>query len=310
MDKMGKTDIVRLLQTENFSREYYELLAASAVRTRREFGARGYIFAQIGIQGGRCQGNCKFCSMADKYYSMESEFEKTGDEVFAEAQELLKEGIDDLFLMTTVGYSLDKFLSIGRRIKAVLPAGKRLVANIGDFGPETARALKEAGYTGAYHIRRLREGVDTELAPAARLATIEAIKSAGLELYYCIEPIGPEHTYEEIADEILFARDLGVGAMAAMRRIAVPGTPLYDRGQISKAELIKIGAVTRLATNPTRSMNIHETVEGSLLAGVNQLYAEVGANPRDVAAETSRNRGLSVADVRALLTEYGYRCGE
>ena len=31
-----------------------------------------------------------------------------------------------------------------------------------------------------------------------RIDTLDAIKKAGLELYYCVEPIGPEHTNAEI----------------------------------------------------------------------------------------------------------------
>ena len=36
-----------------------------------------------------------------------------------------------------------------------------MVANIGDFGLDTALKLKEVGFTGVYHINRLREGEDT-----------------------------------------------------------------------------------------------------------------------------------------------------
>lgn len=35
------------------------------------------------------------------------------------------------------------------------------MANIGDFGLDTALKLKEVGFTGVYHINRLREGEDT-----------------------------------------------------------------------------------------------------------------------------------------------------
>lgn len=158
--------------------------------------------------------------------------------------------------------------------------------------------LKEVGFTGVYNINRLREGIDTNINTEVRIKTLDSISKAGLELYYCVEPIGPEHNYEEIADEMLRARDYNVGVMAAMRRIAVAGTPLYDKGQISSVELCKIAAVTRIVTRPHRAMNAHETVQMSLICGVSQLYAEIGANPRDNISNTEKNRGLTAKNIR------------
>jgi biotin synthase len=290
-----------MLEVKNFSSEFFDLLKQSNALSRQIYGSKGYIFAQIGINSDKCSGNCKFCSLAKDHFAVDTAFVKSDEDILSQSKELLSMNIDDLFLMTTADYPLDMFLSVGRKVAAVLPHGKRLVANIGDFGADFARELKTAGFTGAYHIKRLNEGVDTDISPETRLATIHAIKDAGLELYYCIEPIGPEHTYEQIADEIILSKELQVEAMAVMRRIAVPGTPLYPRGQISAAELVKIAAVTRIASMPSRSMNVHEPTEMSMLAGINQLYAEVGANPRDTNTDTAKGRGFSVNDVRKIL---------
>ena len=43
------------------------------------------------------------------------------------------------------------------------------------------------------------------------------------------------------------------------------------------------------------------TDELCLMAGANQLYAECGTNPRDTKTETSKGRGFSVQDARAML---------
>jgi biotin synthase len=53
-------------------------------------------------------------------------------------------------------------------------------------------------------------------------------------------------------------------------------------------------------------MNVHEVSEMSILAGINQLYAEAGANPRDIEASTENNRGYSVPAVRKLLENSEY----
>ena len=43
-------------------------------------------------------------------------------------------------------------------------------------------------------IVRLREGKDTDIPPQRREKTLQAIAESGLDLYYCVEPIGKEHT--------------------------------------------------------------------------------------------------------------------
>lgn len=306
---LTKEEAVQLLNIKNCSEEYHELLKTADLMTRKEFHNKAYIFSQIGLNASPCPMNCRFCSMAASNYVMGTKFQKTMadiEEIKETADRLIKAGTHDLFLMTTADYPTDEYIAIGAEIKKILPEGVRLVANIGDFDKETAEKLIQAGFTGVYHIRRLGEGKDTDIKPERRIQTLHTIKDAGLELYYCVEPIGPEHTYDEIADEMFRAKEFGVEAMAAMRRTPVPGTPLADKGMITAAELTKIGAVTRLVTKPTRSMNIHEVTPMTLIAGINQLYAEAGANPRDKVEDTSANRGYSVERVIELFKDAEY----
>jgi biotin synthase len=81
---------------------------------------------------------------------------------------------------------------------------------------------------------------------------------------------------------------------------------LAHYGAISTPELCKIAAVALLTVRPTRSMNVHEVTEMSLLAGINQLYAEAGANPRDTDDNTENNRGFNTAALRKMLENSGY----
>lgn len=307
--ELTKEEVVQLLKIENNSEDFHELIKAANLRGRKVYDNKAYIFSQIGLNASPCPMNCKFCSMAESNYVMNTKFHKTMDDIEdlkETARQLVDAGTHDLFLMTTADYPLSQFLEIGREIRKVLPERVRLVANIGDFDESTAKMLVEAGFTGVYHIRRLGEGKDTDIDPDQRIRTLDTIYHSELELYYCVEPIGPEHTYEEIADEMLRARQYKVQAMAAMRRTPVPGTPLAEKGMINAVELTKIGAVASLVTKPGRSMNLHEVTPMSLIAGVNQLYAELGANPRDNVGETADNRGYGVIKTRELLLDAGY----
>ncbi len=304
--ELTKEEVVKLLSVGTTSAEYYRLLYLARKYSEETFGNKGYIFAQIGINAEPCTVNCDFCSMAAGHYVLPNHWQKSTEEVIEGIEQLVADRANDIFLMTTADYPVEKFIEIGKAVRPYIPSEIRLVANIGDFDLPTARRLKEAGFTGAYHIVRMREGIATGAPVEQRVRTLNAICAAGLELYYCVEPIGPEHSYEEIATEIFRAKDYCVEAMAAMRRTPVEGTPLCRYDAISIPELCKIAAVALLVVRPTRSMNVHEVTEMSLLAGINQLYAEAGANPRDTEDNTENNRGFNTNSLRRLLENSGY----
>lgn len=304
--ELSKDEVVRILSVDNTGPEFYRLLYLARRQSVKAFGDRGYVFAQIGINAEPCPINCRFCSMAAKHYALPGKWRKSVDEIVEGVKQLVADRANDIFLMTTADYPVEQFVEIGKTVRAHIPPEIRFVANIGDFDLSVARRLKEAGFTGAYHIVRMREGIDTGAPVEQRLKTLDAIRDAGLELYYCVEPVGPEHTYEEIATEIFRAGEYRVEAMAVMRRTPVAGTPLFEYGAVTVPELCKIAAVAQLTVRPTRSMNVHEVTEMSLLAGINQLYAEAGANPRDTDDNTENNRGYTVTSTRKLLENAGF----
>jgi len=301
--ELSKEDAIRLMNVDVNSVEAYVLMAIANSATRKLFNSFGEVHAQIGINYAPCSKKCKFCafSVADK------SVELSIDEIQRRAEQFVREGANAIFLMTTGDYDFDKFVKIGRAVREVIPPDMPLVANTGDFGKSEAKELLDAGFTAIYHVVRLREGVDTSIDPSERLRTIEAAKSVGLDLSYCVEPIGPEHGPEEIVDAIFLAKSLKPTVMATMRRIPVPGTPLAKLGQITQLEQAKIEAVTRLVMgDDILAMGVHEAYAPCLMAGANQVYAETGPNPRDEIVDTSKGRGLSVRACRALLREVGF----
>lgn len=300
-DTLNREDALQLLVIENGSSEYYRLLGIANRDARLRFAGEGRIFAQIGIEASPCTANCGFCSLAEDVFDPENSFVLPVSEAGNMTDQLVKAGVDDLFLMTTANYNKEEFLRYAAAVRKHLPERMRFVANVGDFDDTYAQRLKQAGFTGVYHIRRLGEGTDTRLDPAQRIRTLDAVRKVGLELYYCVEPIGPEHTLEEITDEIFRAKEYPVGVMAVMKRVCVPGTKLYSRGEISAAELAKICAVTELCVRPKRAMGVHEPDELCLMSGANQIYAEVSVNPRDRNLQTEQSRGASIERTEQLL---------
>lgn len=299
--ELDKRDLCSLLSIPVGSGEYYSLLAAANGYSRKAFDGKGLIFGQIGLDIQPCPVNCRFCSLAADVLKGRSPIIRDMEQTVQLAKQLAAEGAADIFLMTTAEFPKDLFLEYGSAVRSILPSHVRLVANVGDFDKEYACKLRKAGFTGVYHICRLGEGIDTSLPVETRVRTMDAVKSASLELYYCVEPIGPEHTNEQLVEEMLRPRQYPVNVMAVMKRTAVPGTPLAEKGEISAARLAQICAAATLAMRPQRAMCVHEPDELCLMAGANQLYAECGANPRDTERETSKGRGFSIADASALL---------
>ena len=85
--------------------------------------------------------------------------------------------------------------------------------------------------------------------------------------------------------------------------------PLSSRGQITELRLAQVVAVVSLATlscSETQNIAVHEPNLLGLTAGANVVYAETGANPRDTEADTSRNRGIDMADCRKMMYEAGF----
>jgi len=151
---------------------------------------------------------------------------------------------------------------------------------------------------------------DSEKEPTRPLIQCRTIKESGLDWYFCCEPIGPEHSPEELAEQIFLGIEFGCFQHAAMRRVYVPSAPLAERGQISELRLAHVTAVVALASlgSPdTRSIAVHEPNLLGLAAGANTVYAETGANPRDTEKNTTGHRGRDIRDCKMMLYEAGFQ---
>ena len=305
----GKEDCAYLLRLPAESLEASILMAAADAVSRRRFGNNALLLGQIGIDTAACPGNCGFCVFGKDHTSMPTS-RLSLDEICQRAHAFADAGdLYALFLMTMHEFDLDRLLEVIPAVRKEMPSHTQIVVNIGDFDPAQARQIRHAGAHGAYHVCRLREGTDTALDPEARKRTFRVIKDAGLDFYYCCEPIGPEHSAEELVEQMFLGIEYGCFQHAAMRRVYVPGVPLGRNGQITERRLAQIVAVVTLAAlgcPETTNIAVHEPNLLGLAAGANVVYAETGANPRDAKADTAGNRGLDMAACRKMLYEAGF----
>ncbi len=305
----SREDCVRLLRLPSDSLESRALLVMADIVSRRRFGHEAMLLGQIGVETAPCPGDCGFCVFGEGHTQIPRNTLSL-EEILARAQAFAGRGdLYALFLMTMHDFAMDRLLEIIQAVRNCIPSHTQIVVNIGDFDIAQGEQLRAVGVHGAYHVCRLREGTDTRLSPENRKKTFRAIRDAGLDFYYCCEPIGPEHTPEELVEQIFLGVDYGCFQHAAMRRVFVPGMPLSDRGQITELRLAQIVAVVTLAAlgcQETENIAVHEPNLLGLTAGANVVYAETGANPRDTEIDTSSNRGLDMAAARKMLYEAGF----
>ena len=305
----SKEECVFLLTLPSDSLEARVLMAVADTVARRRFGNQAMLLGQIGVETAPCPGNCGFCVFGEGHTTFETT-RLTPEEIVARARSFAMSGdLYAIFLMTMHEFSLDDLLSVIQQVRTAIAEQTQVVVNIGDFDLAQGRQLKEAGVHGAYHVCRLREGTDTSLDPEERKKTFKVIRDAGLDFYYCCEPIGPEHTPEELVEQMFLGIEYGCFQHAAMRRVHVPTLPVAERGQITELRLAQVVAVVALATlgcPETQNIAVHEPNLLGLAAGANVVYAETGANPRDTEADTSANRGIDMAAARKMLYEAGY----
>lgn len=303
-DLLSHDELVYLLGLESDSLESYMVMAEAARVSKEVSGGKAEVHAQFAVNLAPCPCECLFCSFAKVNKVFNEATELTSEEAVDYALRFEKDGANAIFMMTTARYPLGRFLEISQEVRQKLKPETTMIANIGDQNLENSKRLKDAGYSGVYHAVRLREGIDTSLPVDQRLKSIRNFREAGLKVGTCVEPVGPEHTNEEIADMIELTASWEPAFSGAARRITIPGTEIAQRGMISELRMAQIVAVTRLGMPRTVIGNCtHEPCTLGAAGGANLFWAEVGANPRDTEKKTEEGRGETVASCRDLYQE-------
>ena len=301
---LTRKEISHLLTVHPHSTEAGFIMASADSINRTASQGKSEVHAQIGLNLAPCPNNCSFCAFAAQNKVFTKKTELSVEEVVQLAKKAEREGANALFFMATGDYQFSTFVETSQEVKKKLNPQTVMIANIGDFGYEEAKQLKDAGYTGIYHAVRMGEGRDTKIQPQTRLNTVRAAHEAGLLVGTCVEPIGPEHSNEEITEKILIGRELRPCYSGAMRRITIPNSQLEKYGMISEYRMAFLVAIVRLAMGRDIIGNCtHEPNILGATAGANLFWAEAGSNPRDIKDDTSKGRGIDVLSCMAMFQE-------
>jgi biotin synthase len=304
-EKLSEKEIRDLYKVPVFSKESMFLLWAARKKSMQVSDGVAEVHAQIGLNIAPCPQNCLFCSFAAQNKVFTDSFELPIDDAIFQARQFEAEKANAIYLMTTANYPFEKFIETSKEIRRALKKDTVLVANIGDFTLTQAQELKHVGFIGIYHAVRLRESHDTCIPVEKRLETMRNAQEVGLLVGTCVEPVGTEHSIDELVEKTLITRDVKPVYSGAARRIPIPGTKLAQYSiVVSEAKMALILAAVRLALGGDIKGNCtHEPNALGAFAGANLLWAEVGSNPRDTIKDTEKKRGMSVKNCISILKE-------
>ncbi|HWQ73976.1 MAG TPA: radical SAM protein [Syntrophomonas sp.] len=303
--EINAQELRQLFAVHYLSEESFMIQYASRKICEAACAGKAEVHGQMGINVGSCPRNCQFCSFAEVNNSFPEAKENPLDDIIANCLKFEADGANAIYLMITATYKFSDFIKAGKAVKAALKTDVPLISNVGDFNEEVAKELKDAGFTGIYHAIRLGEGTVTAIDPKLRWRTINAAKNAGLLIGTCLEPVGPEHTLDELVEKTLFTREMKAVYSGAGRRITIPTSSLAVHGMSNYAQMGHILAAVKLATGYEMVGNCtHEPNHIGALAGANLLWAEIGSNPRDTEADTVR--GWTVERCQDVFKETGW----
>lgn len=265
------------------------------------------VHAQIGLNSTICPKNCKFCSFAASNNARKGKFELPKEDVLEYAKLYMEDGANLILLLTTASYNFEKLLDMVGSVREVVGKDMPLLVNTADMTYDDCVALKAAGANGAYHAVRMREGVDTGIPVEERLKTFENLAAAGMSLSTCVEPIGPEHTPEELTEATYRCIDTHPISAGCGKRIPVPNTELYDLGMHTDVANANYVAVYRLASGIEPRLNCSANTVMTAASGANLAWAEVGTNPRDAVERTEHGgRGASFSQQYKMFKAAGW----
>ncbi len=288
-ERLSSQDCKYLLEFTDRSSEANLAVSLANRLVHQACAETGQICMEIETVTGPCPGNCGFCRHAEAT-SMESFSEIEDDALARIAQGLgLFSDVRSIRLTSCAYADIGTVCRQVRIVKENAKPGTRVYVNTGDLDPDECGMLKDAGAYGAVHAPRLGEGRDTGIKPEVRLETIRNLVRNGLEVVTGVEPIGPEHSTEDIVDTFFMTLNMGCAGCEVIPREPVPGTRFNQYGKLNPSRFNHIRSVLTLGsswyTPPHRV-----PYAGTYVAGNNVVVSRCGISNYKERVEAARRR--------------------
>ena len=302
-----KEELIELLSIDPKSEEVEALGMAAHEVAQEVTEGKARLWGAIGVDYKPCEMDCKFCSLGKSWGIVKEEKEYTLEEMVRQVRYYVKNDFHYILLRSTEFYDPNSLGKIIKSIREAVPGDYELGCNIGELEEADAEYMYECGGRIAYHCIRLREGVDTRFRVEDRVHTVEVIRDSKMKLGFWVEPMGVEHTNEEIAEKILETLHYQTDVCGVMARVPVAGTPFENVPMISEKRMAQITAVLRLACGRTvKDICTHPASELAVRYGANVITLETGAIPRDADFQEEYWKGLHIDEVKEWLNQNEY----
>ena len=304
--RLSEDDCRYLLSFQEFSPEAIFTRDLFSRFFRENCDNTAAIGAQIGVYTGPCSGDCGFCNFGASH---------TGTKTYVMPDDVLKNYLDacnrygdvsSVSLMTNQDCPIDILVHFTEITRDNVPEGTEIIFNTGDRPAEEFRMLKDAGAVTAYHVCRMGEGKDTALDPKDRIQTMRNIKEAGLRLMTCTEPVGAEHSIDEIIRNYFGGMKGGCDCGHLALRMPVFGTPLGGLPTLSIKRYHQMQSVLGLASSWHEGGKRVTGWDTGYFTGLNTLSAELAGSLRDSAPFSEKSAGHTLEWCRRTLFGDGF----
>jgi biotin synthase len=293
---------------ESTDAELLDVLAAAYRVRHRHFGNTVQLFFLMNAKSGLCPEDCGYCSQSKVSEAEIPRYNLLSVPKLMEAAKLAAERQSKTFCIVISARGptqreIDFVCQITPRIKQ--EHGLNVCACLGLLTPEQARQLAAAGVDKVNHNLNTSERHYGEVCSthtyADRVATLEACRSAGLQL--CSGGImGMGETHDDLVDMALALRRMNVESIPLNFLNAIDGTPLEGVNRITPRDCLRGLAMMRLV-NPAAEIRIaggREIHLGSL-----QPLGLYAANSMFVGDYLTTKGQLPEADYR-MIEEMGF----
>ncbi len=242
---LTKNEIIEILANDKENERIYSL--ADKIRKENvgdDVHLRGLIeFSNI------CKRTCAYCGLRAENKEI-SRYRILKDEILNYAKNAVNMGYKTLVLQSGEDeyYSTDKMIEIIREIKKLDVA---LTLSIGEKNYDEYKAFKNAG-ADRYLIRiettdeNLYKQMHPNMSFENRIRCLEDLKTLGYEVGTgCLVGL-PNQTFESLANDIMFFKEIEADMVGIGPFIPHPNTPLKDAPTGSFELALKVMALTRI----------------------------------------------------------------
>lgn len=316
-----KQDILDILNMpeETFLRD----VLPNAQRVREaQFGRRVLLSAMIGYTNV-CKNQCLYCGMRAGNSALKR-FRVAPEDVIALGKNAAEHGYKRIFLIAGEDpkYGFDRLVRI---VKSLKDAGMFVSLACGEFDRAQYAELKAAGadeYVLKFEMSNPESfnRMNPSTTFARRMEAIETIRSLGLALASGNIIDWPGQTADELADDILLMKKLGISWAPVIPYLPALNTPLFETHHRGRLELLyKEIAILRLmmpairitAQQPgadlKKGLSDPEANDAAIRAGANLLFYDLLPDPLAADFRVIDERRITGPQHAKVLSEtYGY----